>query len=238
MKKYKMIYQDLKKNIENGTYKIGSPIPAEKELTEKYEVSRETLRKSLELLSQNGYIQKRQGSNTIVLDYQKFNFPLSNLTSYSELNENQHLNSKTEIISIELDHANVDHSLYPFGDDIVWQSRRIRQIDGEKIILDKNYLNKDIVPNLTKKVLKNSLFKYIEQDLQLDIDYSLKEITVENATEEDEKYLDLDSQKSVVVVRSKSFLIDNRCFEYTESRHRADKFIFKEFARRKRINKT
>ena len=37
------------------------------------------------LLSQNGYIQKSQGKSSIVLDINRFNFPVSGLTSFKEI---------------------------------------------------------------------------------------------------------------------------------------------------------
>ena len=52
------------------------------------------------------------------------------------------------------------------------------------------------------------------------------------ATEEDKKYLDMKSFDMVVVVRSYTYLDDTSLFQYTESRHRPDKFKFVDFARR------
>ena len=64
-------------------------LPSENELTKKYNVSRETIRKALTLLLENGYIQKKQGKGSIVLDVKRFNFPISGLTSYKELQDSQ-----------------------------------------------------------------------------------------------------------------------------------------------------
>jgi DNA-binding LacI/PurR family transcriptional regulator len=52
--------------IFNGTYKEGERIPAERTLAEKLEVSRVTLRKSLELLEQDNLIVREVGSGTRV----------------------------------------------------------------------------------------------------------------------------------------------------------------------------
>ena len=62
--------------------------------------------------------------------------------------------------------------------------------------------------------------------------YAKKEITVQNATEEDKKYLDMKGFDMIVVVKSYTYLDDTSLFQYTESRHRPDKFVFVDFARR------
>ncbi|HDU1271622.1 TPA: UTRA domain-containing protein, partial [Listeria monocytogenes] len=50
---------------------------------------------------------------------------------------------------------------------------------------------------------------------------------------EDKKYLALHGDTHVVVVKSTVFLKDTTLFQYTESRHRLDKFRFIDFARRR-----
>ncbi len=60
-----------------------------------------------------------------------------------------------------------------------------------------------------------------------------KEITVEKATNEDKEYLDLEGFNMVAVVKSYTYLDDTSLFQYTESRHRPDKFRFVDFARRR-----
>ncbi len=60
------IYNMLYSEIVNGLYKDGSQIPSESVLTEKYGVSRHTLRLALAILHEDGLIQKRQGKGTLV----------------------------------------------------------------------------------------------------------------------------------------------------------------------------
>mgnify|MGYP005887424031 FL=1 len=69
--------------IENNKIKAGEKLPSEFDLQNKYQASRDTIRKAL--LSQNGYIQKSQGKSSIVLDINRFNFPVSGLTSFKEI---------------------------------------------------------------------------------------------------------------------------------------------------------
>lgn len=117
--------------------------------------------------------------------------------------------------------------------DLVWKVVRTREIGGEKVILDKDYLVKNIVPQLTKEVCEDSIYSYIENTLGLQISFAKKEILIEEPTEEDRLYLDIEGFHNVVVIRSQVHLEDASLFQYTESRHRPDKFRFVDFARRR-----
>ena len=55
---------------------LKTKLNSEFDLQNKYQASRDTIRKAL-LLSQNGYIQKSQGKGSIVLDINRFNFPVN-----------------------------------------------------------------------------------------------------------------------------------------------------------------
>ena len=58
--------------------------------------------------------------------------------------------------------------------------------------------------------------------------------TVEKATEMDRKYLDLGDYDCLAVVSSNTFNADGVMFEYTESRHRPDRFAFSTVAVRRK----
>ena len=67
MAKYHEIYEDLKGKIEEKEYAAGTYLPSENELMKIYESSRDTIRKSLELLASSGYIQKEKRKGSLVL---------------------------------------------------------------------------------------------------------------------------------------------------------------------------
>ncbi|MCY6369700.1 trehalose operon repressor [Clostridium ganghwense] len=232
--KYLTIYDEITEKIKNKEYKPTTKLPSENDLMQQYNVSRDTVRKALTLLEQNGYIQKIKGKGSLVLEVNKFDFPVSGLISFKELAKK--MGSKSETIVADLQLIKVDKvlikHLHATPKDEVWKSIRIRKIDGEKIILDKDFINKRYVPSLTKEICENSIYEYIENELGLQIGFAKKEITVEAATEEDKKYLDLQNYDMIVVVKNYVYLNDASLFQYTESRHRTDKFRFVDFARR------
>jgi GntR family transcriptional regulator, trehalose operon transcriptional repressor len=231
---YLAIYNEIVEKIQNGQLKPHTKLPSENELVEQYETSRETIRKALNMLSQNGYIQKIRGKGSIVLDVSKYDFPISGLVSFKELAQRMGKPWKTIVYEFDLvkPDEEIMQQLHVTSKDKVWKVVRAREIDGERIILDKDFLHKKFVPHLSKEICEGSIYEYLEEDLGLNISFAKKEIFVTEPTEEDRKYLDLLDYNHIVVVKNYVYLKDASLFQYTESRHRLDKFRFVDFARR------
>ncbi|HFI0039230.1 TPA: trehalose operon repressor [Streptococcus suis] len=235
MKKYQEIYNDLKEKIRTNTYPAGTSLPTEQQLQEEYGVSRDTVRKALSILTEGGLIQKVQGRGSMVLKQEVLNFPVSGLTSYQELTNSLQLSTQTQVVSLDL--VTVNSSLAsltgfePFSK--VWKVVRTRSIDGKISVVDTDYLLVDVVPKLTKEVAEHSIYEFLEGQLGLDISYAQKEITVE-PTSREERELMKSQDDYLVLIKSRVFLGDTQQFQYTESKHKIDKFRFVDFARRKR----
>ena len=59
-----------------------------------------------------------------------------------------------------------------------------------------------------------------------------RKVTVERASQIDEKYLELGDYNCLAVVSSMTYNADGVMFEFTQSRHRPDKFAFYDLAHR------
>lgn len=231
---FSQIYTDYTQRIESGMLKAGLKLPSEHEIAEEYATSRETVRKALHLLAQNGYIHKVRGKGSFVLDMNRMQFPVSGLVSFKELSERLGRTARTlvhETAKIPCPPYAARQLQIPEGEP-VWKVVRAREIEGEKVILDKDYFLASVIPSLNEQIAGDSIYAYLEGELSLKIAYAKKEISVEKASEEDKRLLDLARDNHVVVVRNYVHLEDTTLFEYTESRHRLDKFRFVDFARR------
>ena len=235
MKAYELIYGTLEGNILKGLYPPEDFLPSEAQLMRQYGVSRDTVRKALGKLMANGYIQKIQGKGSLVLKRDQFRFPVSGLTSYKELQKSAGYQSVTRVVRLKkivIDTEQAETTGFMVGDEVIVLTR-VREIDGLKIIVDQDLLLTSVVPYLDTEIAEDSIYSYFENKLGLNIAFAEKEITVEMLTEEDHALLDLnDNDRNIVVIRSRVFLANAQQFQYTESRHRADKFKFYDFARR------
>jgi len=230
------IFQELSNDIEQGVYEPNTLLPSEHELCDRFTTSRETIRKALTLLSQNGFIQKMQGKGSLVLDVSKMSFPVSGLVSFKEIQQSLGRNIETTVHKLELNETTewLSSQLESEQNALVWEIVRTRTIQDERVILDKDWILQSQVPSLTEEICSDSIYAHLENNLGLDISYAKKEITVEVATDEDRALLDLDGYSHIVLVKNFVHLEDTSIFQYTESRHRLDKFKFVDFARRRK----
>ena len=64
---YKQLVQSLRNDILRGVFPVGSQLPAEEVLAERFAVSRHTVREALRQLRTDGLVSSRQGSGTTVM---------------------------------------------------------------------------------------------------------------------------------------------------------------------------
>lgn len=236
LSKYQIISQDLINKIKSQEINAHTYLPSENELMKKYKASRDTIRKALDILLKNGYIQKNKGKGSLVLDVDKVAFPVSGVTSFKELAKTINGEVITEVIEVSLNPVDeiMKKELY-MEQGNYYKVRRIREIDGERVILDTDFLNAEIVPGINTEIAKDSLYSYIENVLDLKISFARKEFTVVKASDEEKQLLDMLDYDLLVCVKSYTYLEDASLFQYTISKHRPDKFRFVEFARRAQL---
>ena len=233
--KYVTIYKEWKEKIESGQIAEGERLPTESSLMESYQVSRDTVRKSLNLLEQNGYIQRGRGWASLVMPKQRYTFPLSEIASFQEVNKLSNAHAETEVVNLDIlqDSHKIKKIFQQSVNGEVYELIRVRRMKDEAVILDKDYFVRDVVPRLPLNECKVSVYRYLEEELGLQISYAVKEITVQKANAEDYELLDMGDYNMVVVVKSHTYLENNTLFQCTESRHRPDKFRFVDLAKRK-----
>ena len=235
MKKYQQLYKQIEKAIHEETYAVGYFLPSEHELMDQYQVSRDTVRKALALLQEEGLIKKIRGQGSQVIKEETVNFPVSNLTSYQELVQELGLRSKTNVVSLDkiiIDKKTSQLTGFPEF-RMVWKVVRQRVVDDLVSVLDIDYLDMELIPKLTREIAEQSIYSYIENDLKLIIDYAQKEITIDHSNDRDKILMDICKDLYVVSIKSKVYLQDGRQFQFTESRHKLEKFRFVDFAKRK-----
>lgn len=234
--KYEKIYGELRQAIETGMYP--KELPTERCLTEQFQCSRNTARRAIARLEEEGYVQSVRGHGVFVL-FQKperTEFQFSDVETMKEAAERNHLDVTTRLVHFtELVVDKALHTLtgLPEGEEIYYL-RRVRSLDGEALILDHNYFLKSVARGLSPKIAEASIYEYMEQVLKEKIIITQRKYTVELAQPLDKEYLDLGDYNCLVMVSSRTFNAKGIQFEYTQSRHRADRFAFYGQVRRRK----
>ena len=234
--KFISIYDDLKEKITTDIYQLDCFLPSENELASQYETSRETVRKALTLLQNNGFIQKVRGKGSKIIFDKAINFEVSDLVSFKEQNEKLDRPYQTQVISLE--RMEVAHfpevqqalGLAPY--DQVIKIIRTRSVDGHVNIVDTDFFNPQIIPNLSERIAATSIYTYIEKDLNLEISHSTKTITFEKVSNSLLELFQSLEPPYTATVTSTVFLADTRPFQYNISQHRPSSFKFVNFSRR------
>ncbi|WP_312248167.1 UTRA domain-containing protein [Streptococcus parasuis] len=235
MSKYKKVYQDIKKKIEDQVWSTGQALPTENELMEIYSYSKDTIRKALSLLEMDGYIQKKQGKSSIVIEHglMKEQY-LAEIKTAGELNKRSKHQIQTELTSLYIVQGQDDlMSTFEVDDKVdFYRVSRVRTIDGKRLEYEISYFDRRVVPYLSKEIAESSIYRYLEEELKLTISHSRREISFRFANEEEKQLMDLADYEMVVVVTSVTYLSNGQAFQYGTISYRPDKVSFVSMAKR------
>ena len=235
MSKYKKVYQDIKKKIEDQVWSTGQALPTENELMEIYSYSKDTIRKALSLLEMDGYIQKKQGKSSIVIEHglMKEQY-LAEIKTAGELNKRSKHQIQTELTSLYIVQGQDDlMSTFEVDDKVdFYRVSRVRLIYGERLEYEISYFDRRVVPYLSKEIAESSIYRYLEEELKLTISHSRREISFRFANKEEKQLMDLADYEMVVVVTSVTYLSNGQAFQYGTISYRPDKVSFVSMAKR------
>lgn len=234
--KYDKIYRELRRRIEEEEYVFQELLPSEKILTEQFGSSRNTVRRAIGQLAAEGCVQSIHGKGVRVI-YQKENqaeFALGGIESLKEAAERIHMKYTTKVIcftELVVDEKIRRRTSFPVG-SAIYYIQRVRYVGEEALIIDHNYLLKEVARGLTPEIAEKSIYEYLEKELGETIMTTRRKMTVEKNSQLDEKYMDLKGYNCVAMVSSHTYNAEGVMFEFTQSRHRADQFAFYDQAQR------
>jgi GntR family transcriptional regulator len=150
---YLQLMEILIKTIENSLEE-NDQISSEREICEKYDVSRTTVRQALDELQKEGYIYKVHGKGTFVSP-KKFNQDLISFYSFTEEMKKIGKNPSSEVTGFEIVQAG-DKISFKFkmnSDDLLYKISRIRKADDIHMMYETTYLPFNRFKGLTKEEL-------------------------------------------------------------------------------------
>ena len=221
MLKYEKIAFDIKEDILSEKYKPNEQLPFEKELCEKYNVSKMTVKKALDLLVNDGLIIKRRGSGTFVKDItekeiqriiEKKQFSGLTTTSIghkvtSKVLEFKIINATKEIADI----------LKIEEDEFIYFVHRVRYVDDKAVVIEKTYIPLNLIPGMKLADVKKSIYGYIKDKLGLNIQSAHSTVRAMKSDELDRKYLNLEKDEPILEVERVAYLDNGKVFEYSFS---------------------
>lgn len=142
--------------IETGKLAENDKLPSERELCERYNISRATVRQAIQELEKEGYIYKQHGKGTFVSP-QKFRQDLLKFYSFTEEMKKLGKVPSSKVIDFQIIHCDekIAKKINKKIGERVYKFTRLRLADGEPMMLETSYVPYDRFPNITKFDLEN-----------------------------------------------------------------------------------
>jgi len=223
---YFQLEEILKERIETGELQPGDLVSSEKELSEKYQISRPTIRQALRGLVNEGLLYREKGKGTFIakpkIDY---GFIQRLTTFYDDMLEKGYI-PKTKVIKQEVKNARgtIANKLNILKGEKIIFLNRIRFVENEPIVSVMNFIPYRLCPGLINEDLENkSLYRTLINKYELK-PYKAK-ITLEPiiAEEYDSQILKIKLGAPMHLMQNITYTKDNIAMDYFESRFRGDK---------------
>lgn len=204
------IYQQLNgllhKLIREGEFKPGQQFLTEREVSERFGVSRVTANKALSHLVVEGVLEFRKGVGSFVrkgvLDYD-----LQSLMSFTRKAILAGKRPETRVLCFEsLATDQVDEqvrdALRPAEGERLYYFERLRLADGVPVILERRHLVARLCPGLTKLLVKGSLYSLLTEKYALAITSAEQRIQAVNLSAADARQLKVPTGAAALCVRA------------------------------------
>lgn len=141
--------------IIDNTLEENEKLLSEREICEKYDVSRTTVRQAMDELEKEGYIYKIHGKGTFVAPKKKLNQDLISFYSFTEEMKKLSKKPSSEVIGFEIIEAGskIGSKLNVSEEDLLYKISRVRKADDIPMIYETTYLPFNKFKNLLKEEL-------------------------------------------------------------------------------------
>lgn len=188
---YRQLAETLGAAIEAGDFHEGERFLTEREIVDRYAVSRPTANKVLSGMASEGLLEFRKGVGTFVRR-RRLDYDVRTLVSFTQKAREAGRKPSTQVLNFErLAASDVDaettRHLGAAPSDTLLYVGRLRLADGAPVILERRWLPAELFPNLNRRELKGSVYRLIAEKYGLEItesDQTIRAISIRGADAE------------------------------------------------------
>lgn len=221
------ISEKILQSIRSGEYPENSPLPAERDLCDKYHVSRTTIRQAIQRLKEGEHVYTVQGCGTFIKP-QVFMQPLTQFYSFTDTLKSSDILIQNEIVRYEVISANSSVARktgYPEGSPFHVLCR-LRSAKEYPLMLETTYLPKFRFPALDIEALsKGSLYEFLRTQYNFKADKATESFQSVMPRPREKPLLQIPLNTPCILLERFSYE-NGMLIEYTKSIVRGDKYIF------------
>ena len=224
--RYVQLRRRLEEGIAAGVLPPKSSLPPEREIAEITDLSRVTVRKAIQELVREGFVEQRQGSGSFVLEpVTRVEKTLSKLTSFTEDMKARGLETTSKWFERGIFIPSADEiSAFDLGPgEQVARIYRLREAGGRPLVLERASLPLDILPNPIE--VTNSLYEILARNGNRPV-RAIQKISAINLQPQEAKLLDVAEGAAGLSIARTSFLENGRVIELGRSVYRGDAYDF------------
>jgi GntR family transcriptional regulator len=222
---YFQLKEQIKQQIMEGRYKEGDLIPSEREFSDRFDLSSTTIRRALNDLAQENFLERKAGKGTFVR-LKKARRDLRKVLGFTQNMLLIGMTPSTQVISQKIQPAN-DFAVQSLGlekNAMIARLERLRLADNIPMMLETRYIRTDLCPGIEKEDLSSSLWKVFEQKYGLRPIRHSQNMGIIKMSSHAAKLLALAASTHVFLIRGVTYIGDNVPIECEESLYRADKY--------------
>lgn len=214
--------------INSGRLRTDQKLPSENELSEKFDVSRVTVRRALQTLESNAVIYRSQGLGSFVGDNRSPQ-TLVRLTDFSEDMERAGMKAISRVLhgANEQANAKVAEMLNIEIGTYVYRIDRLRLGDNEPVAFDTTWLPFAYGQLLSNEDLqKSTIYAILESKYEIPITRGCYRMSAVNADIAIAKHLDVELNTAVMLIERTTFTLGGKPVYYQKRYYRSDKVIY------------
>ncbi|MCH6267261.1 GntR family transcriptional regulator [Neobacillus citreus] len=227
---YHQLKERLKQSIDSGDWKPGDQIPSEHQLMNDYNVSRNTAKKAIEELVQDGLLYRVQGKGTFVAKPKLLQQSLMGLYSFSKGFKEKGMVPNDIVIDIRevKPTPEIMEELQVTNEEHVIEMKRLRCVDDDPYILESSFFPKRVVPNMEplKRVGETSLYDLLEAEFNIIVNRAIEAFEPVLIRPDESEFLKTEAGKPALLLERTAFDTSGKPVEFCRSIVRGDRCRF------------
>lgn len=226
--RHEQISDWLREHIEEGTYEVDERLPSEKELGERFDVSRVTVRRALQTLEGEGYIYRRQGLGSFVKERRAAQ-GLVRLTDFAQDMAQAGLEaaSAVEHHAPETPPPDVAVRLGVDEETTVMRLDRVRLGDGRPVAFDRTWLPLFYAQLLEGHDLEQeTIYHVLEAEYDIPVLRGQYRITAANASASVAELLGISDGEALLLIERLSMTEGDKRVYFQRRYYRSDRVAY------------